>query len=138
MRNDDASTGFGSGAPRNDTPYSVSIPQIFGTATASAYRRTLEILPGCDPLDLTSTARFVVSASARAVIVALPRPTAVTVAESASVLPTLLLDVKRSFEPQAAEFAGRIAAEPYHILTAAGSCWPCGRRSRGPCGRGAR
>jgi fructoselysine-6-phosphate deglycase len=39
-------------------------------------------------------------------------------------LPALLLDVKRSFEPQAAAFAGRIATETYHVITAAGSCWP--------------
>src|SRR5450631_4454533 len=60
IRNDEASTGFGSGAPRSATPYSVSIPQILGTATASAYRRPLQILTGCDPLDLTSTAGLVV------------------------------------------------------------------------------
>jgi fructoselysine-6-phosphate deglycase len=45
------------------------------------------------------------------------------VAGSAS-LPALLLEVKRSFETRAAEFAGRIATEPYHIITAAGACWP--------------
>ena len=32
---DEATTGFGSAAPRSNTPYSVSIPTIFGTATAS-------------------------------------------------------------------------------------------------------
>src|SRR6478736_5770222 len=60
MRNEEASTGLGSGAPRRDTPYSVSIPQTFGTATASAYRRRLEVLTRCDPFDLPSTACLVV------------------------------------------------------------------------------
>ena len=56
--------GSGSGAPRNATPYSVSMPTIFGTATASVYRRgpsgqlalgeRLQVLTGRDPFDLTA------------------------------------------------------------------------------------
>ena len=37
-------TGFGSGAPRSATPYSVSMPTIFGTATGAVYRRTSRAL----------------------------------------------------------------------------------------------
>src|ERR1700730_9887272 len=62
MRRDDATTGLGSGAPRNATPYSVSMPTIFGTPTLSSYRRgpagqlcfggLLQILPRGDALGL--------------------------------------------------------------------------------------
>src|SRR5262245_5857422 len=75
MSIDDASTGLASAAPRNATPYSVSIPQTLGTATESAYpavlcslvpraaarRRRSEVLAGGDALDLAAAARaFVV------------------------------------------------------------------------------
>lgn len=39
-------------------------------------------------------------------------------------LPSLLLEVKRGFEPRAAGLAARIAAHDFHILTGAGSTWP--------------
>ena len=39
-------------------------------------------------------------------------------------LPALLLDVKRSFEPKAEAFAARIAASDYHIFTGGGNVWP--------------
>jgi fructoselysine-6-phosphate deglycase len=39
-------------------------------------------------------------------------------------LPGLLLEVKRAFEPRAAEVARRIADRDYHIITGAGSTWP--------------
>jgi len=39
-------------------------------------------------------------------------------------LPALLADVKRGAEDRAAEIAARIAADPYHIITGAGSAWP--------------
>jgi fructoselysine-6-phosphate deglycase len=39
-------------------------------------------------------------------------------------LPELLLEVKRGFEPRAAEVARRIAETDYHIITGAGSTWP--------------
>jgi len=39
-------------------------------------------------------------------------------------LPALLVAVKRAFEAQAERFAESIKAEPYHILTGAGSTWP--------------
>jgi fructoselysine-6-phosphate deglycase len=39
-------------------------------------------------------------------------------------LPELLLDVKRSCERRAAEIAGRIAGDSYHIFTGAGLVWP--------------
>jgi hypothetical protein len=35
ISSDDASTGLASAALRSTTPYSVSIPQTFGTATAA-------------------------------------------------------------------------------------------------------
>ena len=38
--------------------------------------------------------------------------------------PRLLLEVKRAFEPRAAELAERLKDEPYHIITGAGSTWP--------------
>ena len=46
-----------------------------------------------------------------------------TVAELTS-LPELLVEVKRAFEPRAAEVAARIAGHDYHIITGAGSTWP--------------
>jgi fructoselysine-6-phosphate deglycase len=39
-------------------------------------------------------------------------------------LPELLLGVKKEFEPEAETFAGRIAANDYHIFTGAGNVWP--------------
>ncbi|MGO7542364.1 SIS domain-containing protein [Rhizobium ruizarguesonis] len=39
-------------------------------------------------------------------------------------LPGLLLEVKRTFEPKADEFASRIAASDYHIFTGGGNTWP--------------
>ncbi|MFN3832608.1 MAG: SIS domain-containing protein [Allorhizobium sp.] len=39
-------------------------------------------------------------------------------------LPTLLLDVKRAYEPKAQEFASKLAAADYHIITGAGNVWP--------------
>ena len=39
-------------------------------------------------------------------------------------LPALLAGVKRSAEDQAAQIAASIAADPYHIITGAGSVWP--------------
>ncbi|WP_331769407.1 SIS domain-containing protein (plasmid) [Embleya sp. NBC_00888] len=39
-------------------------------------------------------------------------------------LPRLLVDLKRAFEPRAQEFAAEIEHEPYHIFTGAGSTWP--------------
>lgn len=39
-------------------------------------------------------------------------------------LPNLLLEVKRSFEPQAESYAKIIAGSDYHIFTGAGNCWP--------------
>lgn len=45
-----------------------------------------------------------------------------TVAELAQ-LPELLLEVKRSFEPRAAELAETIKDDEYHILTGAGPSW---------------
>jgi fructoselysine-6-phosphate deglycase len=39
-------------------------------------------------------------------------------------LPRLLLNAKRAFEPRAEAYAEAISDEPYHIITAAGSCWP--------------
>src|SRR5260370_7718021 len=67
MRTDDARTGLGSGAPRSTTPYSVSVPHTFGTATGKAYWGCLiaptpvasEVLAGGDAFDLASARRFV-------------------------------------------------------------------------------
>jgi fructoselysine-6-phosphate deglycase len=39
-------------------------------------------------------------------------------------LPKLLLGVKRGFESRAESYAEAIRTEPYHIISAAGSCWP--------------
>ncbi|MDG4855043.1 SIS domain-containing protein [Mesorhizobium sp. M1A.F.Ca.IN.020.06.1.1] len=39
-------------------------------------------------------------------------------------LPRLLLEVKRSYEKQAADFAQKLAASDYHIITGAGNVWP--------------
>lgn len=39
-------------------------------------------------------------------------------------LPTLLLEVKRQFEAQAADYAQRLAAHDYHIISSAGGSWP--------------
>jgi fructoselysine-6-phosphate deglycase len=39
-------------------------------------------------------------------------------------LPALLLAAKRRFEPEAERLAAAFASDPYHIITAAGSCWP--------------
>lgn len=39
-------------------------------------------------------------------------------------LPDLLLEVKRSFEPQAEAFAAKIANSNYHIFTGGGNVWP--------------
>ncbi len=40
-----------------------------------------------------------------------------------ALLPELLVQVKESFEPRAAELAAAYKDEPYHILTGAGSAW---------------
>jgi fructoselysine-6-phosphate deglycase len=47
-----------------------------------------------------------------------------TVLGELTTLPQLLLDVKRTFEPRAAELAAQIKDEPFHIITGAGSTWP--------------
>ncbi|RKE86099.1 SIS domain-containing protein [Rhizobium sp. AG855] len=39
-------------------------------------------------------------------------------------LPSLLLEVKRAFEPKAEAFARKLAAADYHIITGAGNVWP--------------
>lgn len=39
-------------------------------------------------------------------------------------LSAALIDAKRRFEPRAEEIAEAIKSEPYHIITASGSCWP--------------
>src|SRR5680860_626431 len=57
MSIDDASTGLASAAPRIATPYSVSIPQTFGTDIAPDYcracsRRRREPVAAWDPRDL--------------------------------------------------------------------------------------
>lgn len=39
-------------------------------------------------------------------------------------LPELLLEVKRAFEPEAEEYASRIAGSDYHIFTGGGNTWP--------------
>jgi len=39
-------------------------------------------------------------------------------------LPSLLVEVKRSFEPRAAALAERIKAAPFHIISGAGNTWP--------------
>jgi fructoselysine-6-phosphate deglycase len=46
-----------------------------------------------------------------------------TVAEL-RLLPQLLVDVKKQFEPRARALAETLAPEPYHIITGAGSTWP--------------
>ncbi|WP_181706111.1 SIS domain-containing protein [Chthonobacter rhizosphaerae] len=46
------------------------------------------------------------------------------VAGEFALLPKLLIEVKRSFEERAERFAEQIKAEPYHIITGAGSTWP--------------
>jgi fructoselysine-6-phosphate deglycase len=39
-------------------------------------------------------------------------------------LPALLVEVKRAFEPRAADLARGLANEPWHIVVGAGSTWP--------------
>lgn len=39
-------------------------------------------------------------------------------------LPGALLDIKRQFEEKAPAFAEKLAADPWHIITGAGSTWP--------------
>ena len=39
-------------------------------------------------------------------------------------MPDLLLGVKDQFAEMAASYAARIEREPYHLITAAGNCWP--------------
>ena len=39
-------------------------------------------------------------------------------------LPLLLAGVKDQFDAAAEAYAAKIAAEPYHLITAAGNCWP--------------
>lgn len=39
-------------------------------------------------------------------------------------LPTLLLEVKRAYEPKAEDFARKLAASDYHIISGAGNVWP--------------
>jgi fructoselysine-6-phosphate deglycase len=41
-----------------------------------------------------------------------------------SLLPGLLLEVKRTYEPKAEAFARTLAASDYHIVTGAGNVWP--------------
>ena len=41
-----------------------------------------------------------------------------------SLLPGLLLEVKRTYEPRAEAFARALAASDYHIVTGAGNVWP--------------
>ena len=41
-----------------------------------------------------------------------------------ALLPALLLEVKRAYEPKAEDFAKRLAASDYHIVTGAGNVWP--------------
>jgi fructoselysine-6-phosphate deglycase len=43
--------------------------------------------------------------------------------EELSTLPQLLLEVKRSFEPRAAELAVALADDDWHVITGAGSSW---------------
>lgn len=47
-----------------------------------------------------------------------------TIAEELLKLPQLLLDVKKAYEPQAADFARVLAGSNYHIITGAGNVWP--------------
>lgn len=51
-------------------------------------------------------------------------PSAAALMAELAALPALLLEAKRAFEPKAPDIAGRIAADPYHIITGAGSMWP--------------
>jgi fructoselysine-6-phosphate deglycase len=46
------------------------------------------------------------------------------IADQLARLPTLLLDAKRHFEPEADRIADTWKTEPYHIVTGAGSTWP--------------
>jgi fructoselysine-6-phosphate deglycase len=46
------------------------------------------------------------------------------VVQQLQLLPSLLVEAKRAFEPRAAAFAQRIKDEQYHIITGAGSTWP--------------
>ena len=39
-------------------------------------------------------------------------------------LPELLVSAKEAFEPRAAELAGALAEEPWHVVTGAGNVWP--------------
>ncbi len=39
-------------------------------------------------------------------------------------IPSLLLEVKRAFEPRAEHHARTLAAHDYHIISSAGLCWP--------------
>lgn len=39
-------------------------------------------------------------------------------------MPSLLLEVKRQFEPEAARYAQRLADHDYHIISSAGGSWP--------------
>jgi fructoselysine-6-phosphate deglycase len=39
-------------------------------------------------------------------------------------LPALLLEVKRAYEPKAEDFARKLAASDYHIISGAGNVWP--------------
>jgi fructoselysine-6-phosphate deglycase len=46
------------------------------------------------------------------------------VAGELSLLPNLLADLKEEFDGEAEAWAKRLAPEPWHLLTAAGNCWP--------------
>jgi fructoselysine-6-phosphate deglycase len=46
-----------------------------------------------------------------------------TIVGELKLLPELLVEVKRAFEPRAEELAGLYKDEPYHIITGAGSAW---------------
>ncbi len=45
------------------------------------------------------------------------------IATELALLPELLLEAKRGFEPRAAALAGALRSEPYHIITGAGGTW---------------
>lgn len=45
------------------------------------------------------------------------------IVDQLGLLPDLLIDVKREFEPRASDLAEALKDEPYHIITGAGSTW---------------
>jgi fructoselysine-6-phosphate deglycase len=46
------------------------------------------------------------------------------VVQELEAIPSMLLEVKRAFEPQAEHHARTLAAHDYHIISSAGLCWP--------------